>query len=127
MLDNVSKKTALFFINFYKAHISPYKGFRCAYAFRYNTDSCSDAIKRIIEDDGLIRGWSKIIERFRLCSIAYESTQENDNTDTEDKEKKKKRNEACDDDTYSKLCVKTCNVAQCAGCFSPFVGQVKNK
>ena len=54
------------------------------------------------------------------------STQENDNTDTEDKEKKKK-NEACDDDTCSNLCVKTCKVAQCAGCFSPFVGQVQNK
>ncbi|MEW8287294.1 MAG: membrane protein insertion efficiency factor YidD [Candidatus Thiodiazotropha endolucinida] len=82
------------FIKGYKRWISPYKGYRCAYAAYHNDMSCSDYGLKILKESG----WRKFIKlmyvRFKYCyeaSLAINSKRnsllsqnENDSTDDED-------------------------------------------
>ena len=58
-------------ILFYQRWISPYKGFRCAHGKLHKGFTCSEAVKRIIEEDGLWRGRHRIRRRFRECRYAH--------------------------------------------------------
>ena len=71
----------------YQKYISPYKGFRCAYAALHHGDSCSRAIRKIIEVDGVVGGWKNIKRQFFSCSLAYDILLEEKNNG-EDKKKK---------------------------------------
>jgi len=77
-------KAALWIIGFYQRFLSPWKGFRCAAAAFYGSDNCSIAVKKIIEENGLIGGRPRISEQFRLCATASSAL-------AEDEEKKRKR------------------------------------
>lgn len=57
-----------FFIRLYQTHLSPHKGYRCAYSLEKGGPGCSGAVLRILEEDGLIRGWTAIQRRFDECS-----------------------------------------------------------
>ncbi len=57
-------------ISFYQRFVSPYKGFSCAAAVYYNSFSCSQAVKQIILERGVIRGRLEIRDQFRRCSVA---------------------------------------------------------
>jgi putative component of membrane protein insertase Oxa1/YidC/SpoIIIJ protein YidD len=72
-------------ITFYQRYISPRKGFRCAHAALHHGDSCSGAVKRIIREEGVFRGYGKIRQRFRECKLAYAQIS---------KEKERKRKES---------------------------------
>ncbi|MBG88731.1 MAG: hypothetical protein CMO80_17770 [Verrucomicrobiales bacterium] len=57
-------------IRFYQRFISPHKGFSCAYRIHTGEDSCSHAVKKIIEEKGLFAGLPDIRRRFHECRIA---------------------------------------------------------
>ena len=62
-------------ITLYQSFISPYKGFNCAHNARYKSGSCSNAVKDLIANKGLIQALPLIRLRFRECRIAYEAIQ----------------------------------------------------
>lgn len=76
------------FISFYQKYLSPRKGFRCAHAAYYSGNSCSEAIKLIIMQKGLIGGWAEIKQRFVDCKrVSFEAQKERDKK----KERRKKK------------------------------------
>ena len=62
----------LYLISFYQRFVSPYKGFHCAHHRLHKGDTCSNAVKRLIGQHGLWRGWPKIKARFAECRQAHE-------------------------------------------------------
>lgn len=78
-------KIALEIIRLYQRHISPKKGYRCAYGKLHDTYGCSGHIKNIIKKEGLISGFSKIQLQFKHCSEAAEELKKR----KEGKEKRK--------------------------------------
>ena len=67
------KYIVVLLISFYQKFISPYKGFRCAYAVLHGGDSCSEAIKKIVLAKGCIGGYQETRERFKACKAANET------------------------------------------------------
>jgi putative component of membrane protein insertase Oxa1/YidC/SpoIIIJ protein YidD len=67
------KHLAILLIVFYQKFISPFKGFRCAYAVLRGGDSCSEAVKKIVRDKGLLGGYRDIRARFQACKEANET------------------------------------------------------
>jgi putative component of membrane protein insertase Oxa1/YidC/SpoIIIJ protein YidD len=67
------KHIAILLIVFYQKFISPYKGFRCAYAVLHGGDSCSEAVKNIVRAQGLFGGYRDIRARFQACKDANET------------------------------------------------------
>lgn len=88
-------------IVFYQRFISPYKGFRCAHAALHHGDSCSQAVKNIIHEHGLLKSRTLIKRRFKSCRQAYETLQVQ--RDSDDKNKKGRCRDHID----------LCNVADC--------------
>lgn len=58
-------------IEFYQKHLSQHKGYTCAYLGLWQGLSCSEAVKRIIQNKGIIAGWPDIKQRFARCKQAY--------------------------------------------------------
>ena len=62
---------ACWFIELYQRHISPRKGFCCAYRVRYRRrDSCSQYARRAISKLGLLPGVQVLRRRFGKCRHA---------------------------------------------------------
>ena len=83
-------RIAAYLITLYQRFISPHKGFRCAAGAYYGSPTCSQAVKQIILEDGLIGGRKKVRQQFQLCSTAAQTIQ------IEKKKKRKKRNEGAE-------------------------------
>ena len=64
------KSLAIRMIEFYQRFLSPYKGYRCAHAAYYGSLSCSEAVKQIVQREGLWGGRRQIRDRFRACGVA---------------------------------------------------------
>ncbi|WP_194207514.1 membrane protein insertion efficiency factor YidD [Superficieibacter sp. 1612_C1] len=97
-------------IAFYQRVISPRKGYRCAYGVLHNTHGCSGAVKHIIQQKGIIAGWSDIRQRFADCHEAAQTLRARRLSDDEDEsERKNKRREraewCCDIGTTPGDCV----------------------
>ena len=76
------------FIHFYQRYISPYKGFRCAYAVYNQEDSCSHVIEKIIEVHGVFHGYGLIRQQFKNCNEAYiQLSQERNNKEQKNESK----------------------------------------
>jgi putative component of membrane protein insertase Oxa1/YidC/SpoIIIJ protein YidD len=58
-------------IRFYQRAISPYKGFRCAYAAHTGHASCSALGYRAIRRWGVWHGFSVLDRRLHKCGIAH--------------------------------------------------------
>ena len=69
-------KLSVFLIHFYQQHISPYKGYCCAYRAHTGEDSCSQFAKVTIEENGLFSSFPLINEQFKRCSLAAEKIKE---------------------------------------------------
>lgn len=54
----------------YQRYISPYKGFCCAHRALHGGPGCSEAIRRIIEANGVFNCWPQVRERFAQCREA---------------------------------------------------------
>mgnify|MGYP005619537145 CR=1 FL=1 len=65
------KSFAIWSINLYQRHISPRKGFRCAYGVYHNNGTCSSIIKSHIQQHGVIKAYPMIRRQFDACKIAY--------------------------------------------------------
>jgi uncharacterized protein len=65
------KTLALSAIRFYQAHISPYKGFCCAYSAHTGHASCSALGYRCIARFGLWRGIGVLRQRLTKCGVAH--------------------------------------------------------
>jgi putative component of membrane protein insertase Oxa1/YidC/SpoIIIJ protein YidD len=64
---------ASWLIGLYQRHLSPRKGFRCAYRARHPArSSCSEFGKRAIERLGMLSGVQLLRRRFRRCHAASE-------------------------------------------------------
>ena len=61
---------AISLIEFYQQYISPWKGFSCAHRVYHGGHSCSEAVKKIIGEQGLFAGLTRIRQRFRECAEA---------------------------------------------------------
>jgi putative component of membrane protein insertase Oxa1/YidC/SpoIIIJ protein YidD len=61
---------ALALIRLYQRHLSPHKGYRCAYAGAGGRGSCSTLGYRAIRRLGVIRGLSVLRMRFARCAVA---------------------------------------------------------
>jgi putative component of membrane protein insertase Oxa1/YidC/SpoIIIJ protein YidD len=58
---------ALGLIRMYQRHISPHKGFRCAYHHHLNGPSCSNFGYRALRRYGVVRGLATLRVRLELC------------------------------------------------------------
>ncbi|MDQ1834004.1 membrane protein insertion efficiency factor YidD [Massilia scottii] len=65
------KTLALTAIGFYQRHLSPYKGFRCAYCAYTGNASCSALGARAIRRYGVWDGLGVLQGRLQKCGIAY--------------------------------------------------------
>lgn len=63
-------------IVFYQRFMSPYKGFSCAHRVVNNGMSCSEAVRLIVAEHGVISGIPLMRQRFRSCHLAYRSLQD---------------------------------------------------
>ncbi|WP_071608874.1 membrane protein insertion efficiency factor YidD [Entomohabitans teleogrylli] len=78
-------------INGYQRYLSPHKGFRCAFGALHHSSGCSEAVKQIIQRQGLTGGWPDIRQRFADCRQAAEQLEKR-----RDKEKKRNRCDCMD-------------------------------
>ena len=93
-------------IALYQRHLSPRKGWCCAYRRLTGEESCSQYAKRVIEDAGLFAALSRIRVRLRGCGRAYQML-------SEQSEAKKNRLRSSDIEGAKKdVAAETC----CAGC-----------
>lgn len=67
--DDITRQAAISSIRAYQKHISPQKGFACAYRILYGS-SCSENIKNIIEEVGLLDAIPLARQQFALCRDA---------------------------------------------------------
>jgi uncharacterized protein len=65
------RSIALPAIQLYQRHISPYKGFCCAYRVHLGHASCSTLGYRAIRRYGFVGGLSVLKKRLALCGVAY--------------------------------------------------------
>jgi len=61
---------AIWLIGLYQRYVSPRKGFCCAHRVLHGQDSCSEAVRKIVEAQGVCRGYLRIWQRFHECRIA---------------------------------------------------------
>ena len=62
---------ALAAIGAYQRHVSPYKGFCCAYRTHTGRASCSTLGARVIRRHGMFKGLLLLRERLRRCGEVY--------------------------------------------------------
>lgn len=99
--------TSLALIDGYQRHISPRKGFCCAYRVRHGGPGCSGFAKRAIAELGLWRALPQIRQRFADCkaaALAFSAEREDDETVRAGRGKR--RGSAC----------ANCAEASCYGC-----------
>ncbi|MFN0051013.1 MAG: membrane protein insertion efficiency factor YidD [Planctomycetales bacterium] len=60
-------------ISRYQRHISPYKGFRCAFRAHRGGLSCSAYGQQVIREHGLLQGLRLLRQRFRECAASAQS------------------------------------------------------
>jgi putative component of membrane protein insertase Oxa1/YidC/SpoIIIJ protein YidD len=66
-----STRLALWAIRLYQRHLSPIKGFSCAWRATTRRDSCSAYGYRVIARHGLMLGWPLLRRQLRRCGQAH--------------------------------------------------------
>lgn len=69
-VDSLTRRSAAALIGGYQKHISPKKGFSCAYRVLHKSQSCSEFIKRTILERGLIEAIPAAQHRLQACKAA---------------------------------------------------------
>lgn len=70
LAPDLSSRLATGLIRFYQRRISPIKGFRCAHRALHGGDSCSEAILKLVQTQGVWNCLSDVRQRFRECALA---------------------------------------------------------
>jgi putative component of membrane protein insertase Oxa1/YidC/SpoIIIJ protein YidD len=71
-MNDLLRDLALQAISLYQRYLSPYKGYRCAYAFHTGCASCSRLGFRAIRWRGVFDGLSLLVRRLGRCRDAFE-------------------------------------------------------
>jgi putative component of membrane protein insertase Oxa1/YidC/SpoIIIJ protein YidD len=64
------------FIQSYQKHLSPVKGFSCAYSKQYGTESCSEYFRKVVRRHGLSRAIPLLEKRLKYCKLANTALRE---------------------------------------------------
>ncbi len=131
-IDAFSRSTAAALISGYQKHISPRKGFSCAYRVLHGGESCSHYIKRSILEQGLIEAIHLSKQRFQACKAANQilKTKMQESGTPEEKRKRHRENNAatctnnptCVDAGCQSLECVVLDPSTCEGCTSGFDG-----
>jgi len=62
---------SIFLISVYQRFISPYKGFNCAHHVLHGEQTCSNAVKTLISENGFLSALPLIHGRFAECREAF--------------------------------------------------------
>jgi putative component of membrane protein insertase Oxa1/YidC/SpoIIIJ protein YidD len=113
--DALTRRSAAALIAGYQQHLSPRKGFECAYRLLHGGESCSQYIKRTILEVGLIEAVRASRHRLQACksaSLVLKSQMETQ----EDPEKDSERRRDSSEDNSSSQCPITPLDFPTAGC-----------
>lgn len=69
-VEPLAKAIAIKSINGYQRYISPVKGFSCPHRLLHGGDSCSDYVKKMLNQQSLIQAVKSSRQRFRDCAKA---------------------------------------------------------
>mgnify|MGYP002777003905 FL=1 len=72
-VEAFATQTAIASLNFYRAHISPRKGFSCPHRLLYGGESCSDYVKRILTDQNFSAAIQMTPQRFKACKASAQT------------------------------------------------------
>jgi putative component of membrane protein insertase Oxa1/YidC/SpoIIIJ protein YidD len=64
-------------INGYQKYMSPHKGYHCAHRIVNGGNSCSEEVKQLISEHGLLASMAQIRQRFHDCKAAASYLNEN--------------------------------------------------
>lgn len=73
VLETISlypRNSALYLIRLYQVHLSPIKGYSCAYGRLHGTHTCSSYGVKVVNRFGLINGGILIMRQFQRCREA---------------------------------------------------------
>ena len=71
--ESFATQSAIAFLNVYRTHISPRKGFSCPHWLLNGDESCSDYVKRILTDQNLSAAIKMAPQRFKACKAAAQT------------------------------------------------------
>jgi putative component of membrane protein insertase Oxa1/YidC/SpoIIIJ protein YidD len=74
-LDLLARRGAIAGIEAYQRHLSPRKGFDCPHRVLYQSASCADYMKRVLERQSLAQAIQIAPRRFRACQQAATTLQ----------------------------------------------------
>lgn len=124
-LDSAIRTIAIASISGYQKHLSPRKGFSCAYRLLHGGESCSQYVKRMIAQEGLLVAGKASRRRFQACREAnrilrtrnYLSSSD-ENNDQRDKKAKSTQPERTNHDSQLDCgnCPSDCPVVEVANC-----------
>lgn len=66
----VTSSVGVALIEAYQRHLSPRKGFRCAYGVMHGNGTCSSIGKRIMRDQGILKFLQLMPRQFAACRTA---------------------------------------------------------
>ena len=120
--EKMLTKLTLLTIKSYQSHISPHKGFSCAYRQLYGEQSCSAYFYSCVLDTNLSTASNLIQQRLNGCQQAYTVWQSNKKSNYQKpskKQKHQKNSHECDDchdwiDLGS--CLYVCDPIDCGDC-----------
>ena len=95
---------AVLAINGYQKFISPYKGFCCAHRVVTGDVSCSEYVKRLIQQKGLFSSLSDIRQRFSDCKASAICLNEMGEDGLDKREDEEKQEGSCLPDTACVAC-----------------------
>ena len=68
--SNPAASAAIHLIELYQRHLSPRKGYRCAYSVLHGGTGCSGYAKHAIAEHGIFNAYPLIMQRFSDCTDA---------------------------------------------------------
>ena len=112
---SIAQHPAIYAIQVYQRFISPYKGFRCAHAALHGGDSCSHAVKKLIDEYGIWGSRSLIGARFTECRAAYQVLLAAKDTEAQQDSERQKNRSHCNCDIADASCNILANLSPCRG------------
>jgi len=67
---SIASRMGVAMIEAYQRHLSPRKGFRCAYGALHGTGTCSSIGKRFMREQGFLRFFKLMPMQFAACKVA---------------------------------------------------------
>jgi putative component of membrane protein insertase Oxa1/YidC/SpoIIIJ protein YidD len=124
-LDTGMRQMAIASISGYQRYLSPHKGFKCAHRVLYGGKSCSEYVKQVIAQEGLVSAISASRHRFAACHTANHILQatamrsegeENEGDETEETRNRKNSSSPRSSNPYSDPCNSYYLVPSCVDC-----------